>query len=36
MDADEGLVLAGASLGLIMLVIWIIFIIALIWTRGAA
>ena len=36
MNADEGLVLAGASLGLIMLVIWIIFIIALIWTRGAA
>jgi hypothetical protein len=27
MDADEGLVLAGASLGIIMLIIWIIFII---------
>ncbi len=35
MDADEGLVFAGASLGICMLVVWIIFIIALIWTRGA-
>ena len=35
MDADEGLVLAGASLGISMLVIWIVFIIALLWTRGA-
>ena len=35
MDADEGLVFAGASLGISMLVIWIVFIIALIWTRGA-
>ena len=35
MDADEGLVLAGASLGISMLVIWIVFIVALIWTRGA-
>jgi hypothetical protein len=34
MDADEGLVLAGASLGIIMLVIWIAFIITLVWTRG--
>jgi hypothetical protein len=34
MDADEGMVLAGASLGISMLVIWIVFIIALIWTRG--
>ena len=34
MDADEGLVFAGASLGISMLVIWIVFIIALIWTRG--
>ena len=29
MDADEGLVLAGASLGIIMLIIWVIFIITL-------
>jgi hypothetical protein len=36
MDADEGLVLAGASLGMGMLIVWIIFIISLIWTRGAA
>jgi hypothetical protein len=35
MDADEGLVFAGASLGISMLVVWIIFIIALLWTRGA-
>ena len=35
MDADEGLVLAGASLGISMLIIWVIFIVALIWTRGA-
>jgi hypothetical protein len=35
MDADEGLVLAGASLGISMLIIWIVFIIALILTRGA-
>jgi hypothetical protein len=35
MDADEGLVLAGASLGISMLVIWIVFIIFLLWTRGA-
>ena len=35
MDADEGLVLAGASLGISMLVIWIVFIIFLFWTRGA-
>lgn len=35
MDADEGLVFAGASLGLGMLVVWIAFIIALLWTRGA-
>ena len=34
MDADEGLVLAGASLGISMLVIWIVFIIFLLWTRG--
>ena len=35
MDADDGLVFAGASLGISMLVVWIIFIIALLWTRGA-
>jgi hypothetical protein len=35
MDADEGLVFAGAALGIGMLVIWIVFIFALIWTRGA-
>ena len=35
MDADEGLVFAGASLGISMLVVWVIFIIALLWTRGA-
>ena len=35
MEADEGLVLAGASLGISMLIIWIVFIVALIWTRGA-
>ena len=35
MDADEGLVFAGASLGMSMLVVWVIFIIALLWTRGA-
>jgi hypothetical protein len=34
MDADEGLVLAGASLGISMLVVWIVFIIALLWIRG--
>jgi hypothetical protein len=34
MDADEGLVFAGASLGISMLVIWIIFI-AFLWTGGA-
>ena len=36
MDADDGLVFAGAALGISMLVIWIVFIVALIWTRGAA
>jgi len=35
MDADDGLVLAGASLGISMLVIWIVFIITILWTRGA-
>jgi hypothetical protein len=35
MDADEALVFAGASLGIGMLVVWIIFIIALLWIRGA-
>jgi hypothetical protein len=34
MDADEGLVLAGASLGISMLIVWIVFIIALLWIRG--
>ncbi len=34
MDADEGLVLAGASLGMSMLAVWIVFIIALLWIRG--
>ena len=29
MDADEGLVFAGASLGMSMLVVWVIVIIAL-------
>ena len=29
MNADEGLVLAGASLGIIMLIVWVIFIITL-------
>jgi hypothetical protein len=35
MSADEGLVLAGASLGISMLIVWIVFIIALLWIRGA-
>jgi hypothetical protein len=35
MDADEGLVFAGASLGISMLVIWIVFIIYILWTAGA-
>ncbi len=34
MDADDGLVFAGASLGISMLIVWIIFIIALAWIRG--
>lgn len=34
MDADEGLVLAGASLGIGMLAVWVIFILILLWTRG--
>jgi hypothetical protein len=34
MDADEGLVLAGASVGISMLVVWVVFVIALIWIRG--
>jgi hypothetical protein len=29
MDEEDGLVLAGASLGIAMLVIWVIFIVAL-------
>jgi hypothetical protein len=36
MDADEGLALAGASLGTSMLIVWIVFIIALLWIRGTA
>jgi hypothetical protein len=35
MDADEGLVFAGASLGISMLVIWIVFIIYILGTAGA-
>jgi hypothetical protein len=35
MDADEGLVFAGASLGITMLIVWVIFIVYLVWTRGA-
>ncbi len=34
MDGDEGLVLAGASLGISMLIVWVVFIIALLWIRG--
>jgi hypothetical protein len=34
MDADEGLVFAGASLGLSMLIVWVIFIIILLWNGG--
>ncbi len=34
MDGDERLVLAGASLGISMLIVWIVFIIALSWIRG--
>jgi hypothetical protein len=34
MDEEDGMVLAGASLGIAMLVIWIIFIVAL-GIRGA-
>jgi hypothetical protein len=34
MDADEGLVFVGASLGITMLVIWVIFVVALLWIRG--
>jgi len=34
MNEDDGLVLAGASLGVAMLVIWIIFVFALLWIRG--
>jgi len=29
------LVLAGASLGISMLIVWIVFIITLLWIRGA-
>jgi hypothetical protein len=32
LDADEGLVLAGAAFGIGMLVIWIVFITSLVWT----
>jgi hypothetical protein len=35
MDADEGLVFAGVSLGLSMLIVWVIFIIILLWNGGA-
>jgi hypothetical protein len=34
MDEEDGLVLAGASLGIAMLVIWVIFIVTL-GIRGA-
>lgn len=34
MDADERMVLAGASIGVTMLVVWIAFIIILLMTRG--
>ncbi|GEM_PF-2395004 len=34
MDADEGLVLAGALLGTSMLAVWIVFVLALLWRQG--
>jgi hypothetical protein len=34
MDADDGLVLAGAALGISMMVVWIVFVLALLWIRG--
>lgn len=34
MNADDGLVFAGASLGISMLIVWIVFIIALSLNRG--
>lgn len=34
MDADEGLVFAGAALGISMLAVWIVFVFVLLWTRG--
>jgi hypothetical protein len=35
MDEDEGgLVFAGAALGASMLVVWIIFVFYLLWTKG--
>lgn len=34
MDADDRLVLAGTSIGVAMLVVWIAFIIILLLTRG--
>ena len=34
-DADDRVVLAGALLGISMLVIWVVFVAALVWTRGA-
>jgi hypothetical protein len=34
-DTDDRVVLAGASLGIAMLAIWVVFVAALVWTRGA-
>jgi len=34
MDADEGLVLAGAALGVGMLIVWIVFIVTQYMARG--
>jgi ribosomal protein L18E len=34
-NADDLVVLAGALLGIAMLAIWVVFVAALVWTRGA-
>jgi len=34
MDADDKLVLAGATLGISMLIVWFIFVALMLWTRG--
>lgn len=34
MDADEGLVLAGATLGIVVLIVWIVFVFSQLWMKG--